>query len=784
MRVSNLWSWLGGGRSRSASVRGKGRRAKVAVRPTLLRLEDRTVPNGYLAIGAGPGTQPLVALRVDIQDQFGGSPPNNLGEQPAPRSDGKSDTTSQVFMAYAPGFLGGVNVATGNLDGNALTPDQLITGPRGGGGPHIIVWNTAQSADGRITVTGIRQQFFAFDPRFGGGVNLTTGDFDGDGRAELVVAAGPGGGPHVKIYKTGADGLLREATSFMAYDINFRGGVTVAANQGYTTAVQVRQVLNGLLDPSFVTAPNSVRPVVSIPNQAGATVNIPTVGSSFDSMGNFRPVGGGGDAPLPPGASTFFPGGSNFTVPAGNPGTLDANNRPLPYVTVGAGYLKYLSGDFLNSYNQIAFRPNLFTPPNQTNPNNRGNIVFLTYSDTTAMSNYPTGTGIPAGDPMASTQPPVVGPFIQLGVAGDGTPIVTPLTAGPAFNKPNEGGQLITGAGPGGGPHVRVWSFTGNGTTLINNGIQKQFMAFAPTYTGGINVAFGSVVMSPLSPESDPAVPVETATGTFAPQTGGVWPGTYDYFPLPVPGTVVRPETTANTSPATTGLQQAPRFPFDRIRLRYYSSQIIVSQMTGSNGVRIFSDDNPIFGAAPALRTSVSQVNLVPTFIDSVTVTDPMNPLGGFTNTSYSTDFQRAIAPQFNGGIKVFTSAFTFAGSGNTFRIGTHPVGTAGPGFEVNPALGQTGIAPNTRGTGPGSGDSSVRIFNQMSPLDPLTSSQGSDAATYTPWDQFTPYAGLQNGFSVSFGFGQLNNPGLDIIELPAIAVNTVNNPIFVPATP
>jgi hypothetical protein len=787
MRLTELWSWLGGTRSRTGSGRSESRTSKARFRPLLSRLEDRTVPNGYLAIGAGPGQQPAVAIRVDIQDQLGGSPPNNLGSPPAARSDGKSDTTTQIFLAYNPLFRGGVHVATGNLDGLNSTPDQLITGPAGGGGPHIIVWNTQQTADGKIIATGIRQQFMAFDTRFTGGVNLTTGDFDGDGKAELVVAAGPGGGPHVKIYKTGADGLLHLANQFMAYDINFHGGVTVAANQGYTTAVQVRQVLSGLLPDNFVTTSNATRPVVTIPNQQGGTVDIPSVGSSFNATGNFAPIGGGGDAPLLPGSSAGFATGtsSDFTVPAGNPGTLDSQLRPLPYVTVGAGYLKYLSGDFLNSYNQIAFRPNDFTPPNQTVTNNVGNIVFLTYADTTAMSNYPAGTGIPAGNPTANIPAPTVGPFIQLGVTANGTAIVTPLKPGPAFNKTNEGGQLITGAGPGGGPHVRVWSFTGNGDTLINNGVQKQFMAFSPTFRGGVNVAFGSVVMSPLSPESDFPAPVISATGTFAPQPGGVFPGVYDYFPLPRPGTLLRPETTANTSPATSGLQHRPQFPFDPIRLRYYSSQIIVSMASGGSGVRVFSDDNPITfnnGApSPSLRTDVSQVNLVPTFVDSLTVTDPTNPLNGFQSTSYSVDFQRSSSPQFNGGIQVFTSAFTFAGSANTFHIGTHTVGPPGNGFEVNPALGQTGTAPASHGVGPGSGDSMIRIFNQMSALDPLTSSQGSDAATYTPYDQFAPFTGLTNGMSVSFGFGQLNNPGLDIIELPAIAVNTVNNPIFVP---
>ena len=46
--------------------------------------------------------------------------------------------------------------------------------------------------------------------------------------------------------------------------------------------------------------------------------------------------------------------------------------------------------------------------------------------------------------------------------------------------------EIITGAGAGGGPHVRV--FTGSGRLI------REFMAYTPTFHGGVNVAGADLV--------------------------------------------------------------------------------------------------------------------------------------------------------------------------------------------------------------------------------------------------------------------------------------------------
>jgi uncharacterized repeat protein (TIGR01451 family) len=129
------------------------------------------------------------------------------------------------LIAYDISFLGGVFVAGGDVNGDGFA--DIITGAGPGGGPHVKVFPSFMGAFG---VTGA--SFFPYDPNFHGGVTVAAGDVNADGGADIITAPGFGGGPVVRIFDGPAalGGILRPLSNLFAYDLSFRGGVFVAAD--------------------------------------------------------------------------------------------------------------------------------------------------------------------------------------------------------------------------------------------------------------------------------------------------------------------------------------------------------------------------------------------------------------------------------------------------------------------------------------------------------------------------------------------------------------------------
>jgi hypothetical protein len=143
------------------------------------------------------------------------------------RNNRVSDELTDQFFAYSPAFTGGVNLALGDLDNDGR--DELVTAPNRGGGPHVKVFDDL-NGNRNVSEHGVRSQFFAYNPKFNGGVFITVGAIPsaGDAGAEIITGAGQGGGPHVRIF-TRVAGQMITFREFFAYNPKFTGGVRVAA---------------------------------------------------------------------------------------------------------------------------------------------------------------------------------------------------------------------------------------------------------------------------------------------------------------------------------------------------------------------------------------------------------------------------------------------------------------------------------------------------------------------------------------------------------------------------
>lgn len=237
-----------------------GRKPSCA-RPSRLRcesLEDRSVPaSNFWAVATGGGVPGMVqflnsdntvrlavtpfgsdftgAVRAAAGDVTGDGVPDLIAAAGAGGGpavvvyDGATGQELRRFFALDSAFTGGLSVTAGDVNRDAYA--DIIVAAGAGGGPVVRTFDGKTGAD--------LGSFFAYDPGFRGGVSLSAADLDGDDRAEIITGVGAGGGPHVRAFLPNGTVLL----NFFAYSPDFRGGVNVAG--GDVTGDGVAEVVAG-----------------------------------------------------------------------------------------------------------------------------------------------------------------------------------------------------------------------------------------------------------------------------------------------------------------------------------------------------------------------------------------------------------------------------------------------------------------------------------------------------------------------------------------------------------
>ncbi len=218
--------------------------------------------------------------------------------------DGRTGGLLQSFFAFPVSFTGGIRVAAGDVNGDGRA--DIIAGAKAGApNGHVKVF------DGNTQLE--LHSFFAF-PGFNGGVFVAAGDIDGDGRTEVFVGPdepyeGFNGPPRIFILLP-SSGPAFSSFSFQVFDDDaFAGGVRVGAidrngdgradimvapGPGFPAGmhnVRIFDALSQILLDSFLMFPNNPGQGIHIAGARTTKVPPPCMGNAnLDTIVNFRDI--------------------------------------------------------------------------------------------------------------------------------------------------------------------------------------------------------------------------------------------------------------------------------------------------------------------------------------------------------------------------------------------------------------------------------------------------------------------------------------------------------------
>jgi hypothetical protein len=358
---------------------------------------------------------------------------------------------------------------------------SFAVGSDAGGKPEVRVFDAAGNQLG---------DFLAFDPAFRGGVRVAVGDVNGDGIPDIIVAAGAGGGPHVKVIDgtklamVDANGEIDNGAllaSFYAYDPNFSGGVFVAFGEG-TNAV-----------PEIVTGTG-----------AGGDPHVKVIdGTKLNQLQNNAEIAGSAIIGQFDAYSPLFQGG--VTVAA-----ADLNGDGVVDIVTGAGpgggpHVKAIDGTKLSQLqNNFEIADSALIGQFYAYAPTFNGGAYVAASTIGGHARITTGAGAGNIGPRVRVVDATKLNLLDNNAEPTGAALLGDFFAyDPAFGGGvrvanqdiNDDGvaDIITGPGPSGGPHIKVVDGTKLSNLQVNQEIADSalldnFFAFSATFSQGVFV--------------------------------------------------------------------------------------------------------------------------------------------------------------------------------------------------------------------------------------------------------------------------------------------------------
>jgi hypothetical protein len=138
------------------------------------------------------------------------------------------------FFAFegAKAFTGGISVASADVDSDGYSDIVIGAGKGGNSRIQVISGRDVTTVAPVTPALGYNpySDFSAFEPGFAGEVYVSANDFDGDGRADLLIGTGAGGGGRYRAYTSRIDGRLGGLiVDQTALGYSGTGGISVTA---------------------------------------------------------------------------------------------------------------------------------------------------------------------------------------------------------------------------------------------------------------------------------------------------------------------------------------------------------------------------------------------------------------------------------------------------------------------------------------------------------------------------------------------------------------------------